>query len=415
MSFVYVKRRKKFTKTIALRYIRSMKKLLRVFGVLIALLLIGALALQFTGNGHVLRGLRSTYLAGKSRPDIDDQRFHAVRTVEAGVASPWNEALLASEALPQDDLRFLSDLQTAAFVVVHGDQLIYEYYGEGFDRSAHLNSFSMAKSFTSMAVGAAVDRGLIATGEPVGTYLPRFNEGLNKKLLVEHLLQMRSNIDFGESYADPFGYQAKAYFGDDLWALTAPYRVDGEPGTEWKYEGGNTVLLSELLTSATDRLLSEAFSRDIWQRVGAEQGAYWNIDREDGHEKAFSAFYATARDFARIGRLMLNNGRWGDQQVLSEAWVQASIAPVNTPDPEGKTVTHYGYQWWLAPPHVSPWHFSARGMRGQYIICVPEHDLVVVRMGRKRIEELTEDECSPDLPKWIAMGINLAEQHAKRH
>lgn len=392
-----------------------MKKLFRVFGVFVALLLLAALGLQLTGNAHVLRGLRSTYLAGKSRPDIDDLRFHTVRVVEAGKAEPWKESLLAPEALSVADLDFLRELQTAAFLVVHNNELIYEHYGMGFDRNSRINSFSMAKSFTSMAVGAAVDRGLISTREPVGTYLPRFNEGLNKKLRVEHLLQMRSNIDFGESYANPFGYQAKAYFGTELWALTAPYRVDGEPGTEWKYEGGNTVLLSELLTSATDRLLSDAFSRDIWQRIGAEHDALWNIDREGGNEKAFSAFYATARDFARIGKLMLNNGRWGDRQVLSDAWVQASISPVNTPDPDGKLVTHYGYQWWLAPPHVSPWHFSARGMRGQYIVCVPEHDLVVVRMGHKRIEERTENEYSPDLPRWIELGINLAEQHAKRH
>lgn len=392
-----------------------MKKIIRALGVLVALLVVAALALQLTGNGHVLKGLRSTYLAGKSRPDIDDMRFHAVRTVKAGDPAPWKEALLDESALAEDELGLLRELQTAAFLVISGERLIYEYYGEGFDRESRINSFSMAKSFTSLAVGAAVDRGLISTNESVSTYLPRFSEGSNKDLRVIHLLQMRSNINFGESYANPLGYQAKAYFGNDLWALTAPYRVDGKPGTEWKYEGGNTVLLSELLTSASGDLLSDAFSRDIWTKIGAEHDAYWNLDREDGNEKAFSAFYATARDFARIGRLMLNQGQWNSKRVVSKAWVQASIAPVNTPDPEGQTVKHYGFQWWLAPPHVEPWHFSARGMRGQYIVCIPEHDLIVVRLGRQRIEERTENEMSPDLPKWVEMGLNLASKDAERY
>lgn len=392
-----------------------MKRFLKLLGGFVAVLALAALALILTGNAHILYGLPSTYLIGKTRPDIDDFSYHTVRRVAAGEPQPWAERLLDESALPGDDLAFLDSLESAAFLVVYRDTLIYEWYGQGCYAQALINSFSMAKSFTSMAVGAAVDRGAIAVDEPVATYLPRFGEGLSARMTVRHVLQMRSGIDFGESYSNPFGYQAKAYFGKDLWGITAPYRASQEPGTEWEYEGGNTVILNEVLTAATGDALSDAFSRDVWRRIGAEADAHWAIDQEGGHERAFSAFFATARDFARIGRLMLHHGAWQGEQVLSSAWVAASLEPVGVSDTHGKRVENYGFQWWLAPDGLRPWHFSARGMRGQYIVVVPDEELVVVRMGSKRIEEQTAEGMSPDLPRWIEMGLKLKADYAERH
>lgn len=392
-----------------------MKRFARiVLGILVvlALALAGLLA---TGNEHILYGLPSTYFSGNSRPDINDFRHHTVRRVIAGDPQPWSERLLETASLPETDLRFLDSLESAAFLVVYRDTLIFEWYGEGCQPTSLINSFSMAKSFTSMAIGAAVDRGAVAIDEPVATYLPRFNEGESKQMTVRHVLQMRSGIDFGESYANPFGYQAKAYFGKKLWELTEPYRASQPPGTEWKYEGGNTVILNEVLTAATGDVLSEAFSRDIWQHIGAEADAHWAIDREDGHERAFSAFFSTARDFARIGRLMMHKGNWNGRQLLSEAWVSASLEPVGVRGVDGEPVDNYGFQWWLAPQHVRPWHFSARGMRGQYIVVLPEEELVVVRFGSKRIEAQTNDGMTPDLPRWVEMGMKLKNRYAERH
>lgn len=393
-----------------------MKFLRRLLLILIVLPLLAALILMVSGNNHILRGLPSTYLIGKPRPDIDDMRFHHVRVVEAAKESTsWPERLMSETGLSNADLNYLDSLQSAAFLVIHCDTLIYERYGEGFGPNDVINSFSMAKSFTSLAFGHAVDAGLIEVDDPIARYLPRFSEGVNAKLTVRHLLQMCSGIDFGESYFNPFGYQAKSYFGTNLWEITAPYRVDGVPGSEWKYEGGNTVLLAEILQSVTGETLSDYFSKTIWQPIGSQNNAFWNLDNEDGHEKAFSAFYATPRDFARIGQLMLLNGAVDSQQVVSEAWVDASLTPHFIPDTAGKAVEHYGYQWWLAPQSTDPWHFSARGMRGQYIIVVPEHELVVVRMGRLSDEGRTEEEMTPDLPRWVKMGLKLAKKDAERY
>ena len=89
----------------------------------------------------------------------------------------------------------------------------------------------MAKSFTAMSIGVAVDQGLLKTSDPVGNYLPRFKQGLNAELSIKELLQMSSGINFGESYTNPFGYQAKSYYNDDLIGLTKDYLVSKTPGT----------------------------------------------------------------------------------------------------------------------------------------------------------------------------------------
>jgi CubicO group peptidase (beta-lactamase class C family) len=78
-------------------------------------------------------------------------------------------------------------------------------------------------------------------------------------------------------------------------------------------------------------------------------------------------------------------------------------------------VTHYGFQWWLAPDRVQPWHYSARGMRGQYIVVIPDEDLIVVRMGRMRVESRTNNEMSPDLERWVDLGLQLKARYAERY
>lgn len=385
----------------------AMRILKRFFLGLLVLIALAAAGLYLTGNEHILYGLPPTYLSGSGRPDIDDAGWFDLREVDAGEHTPWaKHPQLSTRQLAPEDAAYCDSLGTVAYLVVHRGKIVLEQYFEDYDQDTRSNSFSMAKSFTSLAVGAAQERGLLKISDPVGKYIGRFNEGSSSELTIEHLLQMRSNIDFGESYTNPFGYQAKAYYGTDLLALTAPYRVSGVPGTTWAYEGGNTVILGEIVQQVSGKTLSEFFSETVWSRIGCQHDAYWNLDREGGMEKAFSGYYATARDFARIGEMMRNGGAWNGTQIVSEDWVEASIQPVNRPDRNGRMTEHYGYQWWLAPQNAEPWHFAARGMRGQYIVVVPEHELVVVRLGHNRDE--TRDEgatMSPDLPRLIEIGM----------
>ena len=123
---------------------------------------------------------------------------------------------------------------------------------------------------------------------------------------------MRSNIPFGESYKDPFGFQAKAYYRDGNRALLEPYRVQGAPGAPFEYQGGNTMLLSEMLDRVRDGNLSQDIANGLWEQMGAEHDAFWGLDgdpAEGAVERSFAQFYATTRDFARFGQLLLDTGR----------------------------------------------------------------------------------------------------------
>lgn len=392
-----------------------MKWIKRILVGLVAVIGLAVIVLWATGNGHILRGIPKTYLRGVTSPDIDDMDLHPVRVVRRGTPEPWPEsAALGSFALSQEARQGLVQWDTEAFLVWSGDSLIYEEYWNDSDQNTRFNSFSMAKSFTSLAVGCAWKEGKIfSLQDPLANTVAGYNQGLDAKLQIEHLLQMASGINFGESYGSPFGYMAKAYYGTELEAETRTYHASLPPGTQWKYEGGNTVLLGMAVTEATGKPLGSYFSEKIWSRIGAEHDAYWNLDVEDGLEKAFSAFYATPRDFGRIGKLMLDSGRWAGEEVVPWTYLEKAFAPVNVPGVDGQNVDHYGYQFWL-----NTWNghkvVACNGMRGQHILTVPDRDLLVVRIGHQRPEALEHGQ-SRYIQDLLDYGGALQDAYAQRH
>ncbi len=372
-----------------------MKRLQRTFLFVLLIFIVLYVSLEFTGNGHILEGLPQTYFRGLNKPDIDDLQFSQVREVKNGEGRAWPKSIhYKQEGLSDALLAKHEKYRSTAYLVIENDSLVFEQYWLDGGVDVLSNSFSMAKTFTAMAFGVAEDQGVLSASDPAGKYLPRFQGGLNDQLTLEHLLQMCSGIPFGESYTNPFGYQAKSYFSDNLVEITQEYLVEQAPGTLWEYQGGNTVILSEILEQETGQRLSDYFSAHIWSKIGAEHPAFWGLDEEEGMEKAFSAFYASARDFARIGKLYLDSGRWDDETLLSERFIRASLNPCGIPDKNGDPANHYGYQWWLGE-HEGEEIFMCIGMRGQYIICQPAKNRIIVRLGHdrsdQRIQRLPED------------------------
>lgn len=392
-----------------------MKWIKRIGLSLVITLAVAAGLLWITGNDHILRGIPKTYLRGLSRPDIDDMELHPMRTIPNGTPEPWAESSSLGQLSLSDSARSLLEaFDTEAYLVWLGDSLVFEEYWNETTASTHFNSFSMAKSFTSLGVGCAWGEGKISSlNDPLSTYLDGYSDGLDADVHLDHLLHMASGIDFGESYNSPFGYMAKAYFGTELEANTRAYHATDLPGTEWNYEGGNTVLLGMTVQKVTGKPLAEYFSDRIWSRIGAEHPAYWNLDTENGLEKAFSAFYATPRDFGRIGKLMLDSGRWNGEQLVPERYLKKAFSPCAIPDVEGKAVYHYGYQFWL-----NTWRghkvVSCNGMRGQYILTVPDLDMIVVRIGHTRPEGKVNGQ-SGFVLDLLNFAAQLQEDYAERH
>ncbi|MGZ4035530.1 MAG: serine hydrolase domain-containing protein, partial [Bacteroidia bacterium] len=313
-----------------------------------------------------------------------------------------------SKKIPETPLKEFEAMQTVAYVVIKNDSLIHEQYWDGYGEDSYTNSFSMAKSFTSMLIGAAIDEGKIkSVDEPVGDFLPEYKTGANAKLTIKNLLTMSSGINFDENYVNPFAYPAAAYYGDDLKKLTDKYSVTEEPGKVFKYLSGNSVLLGFILEAATGKKISVYASEKLWQPIGAKNPAFWSLDHKDGMEKAYCCFNSNARDFARLGELYLDSGKWNGKQIISTEYVLNSTKCADLLDADGNKNDQYGYAWWIIPNYKGHYIFYARGILGQYILCIPDQKMVVVRLGRKREKGKPGENHPSDVYSYIDAALEM--------
>ncbi len=316
--------------------------------------------------------------------DIDDYKIFTNDTVATGVAQPWSKSSAYNKvAIPDSLSSLLGGLKSVALVVIKDGELLQEHYWDGYGDASLSNSFSMAKSITSLLIGTAIKKGKISSvHQPVGDFLPEYKEGLASKLTIQHLLTMSSGSDWDESYENPLSVTTEAYYGSNLYKTATGAKIIKEPGTYHAYKSGDTELLGLIIEKATGKSLAAYAAEKLWQPLGAEQPALWSTDKKGGHAKAYCCFNTNARDFARIGQLMLDSGRWNGEEIIDSAYYEQSIAPCMITDEANLPCNYYGYQWWLYPDE--PGVFYARGILGQYIIIIPSKKTVIVRLGHKR-------------------------------
>jgi CubicO group peptidase (beta-lactamase class C family) len=388
-----------------------MKKLINIGKWTVIVLVTLNLLIIATGNTHLYFGIRHTYLKGAKGPSPDEYNIFSNRKIEKGIPQPWAQAHRYNKlSLSSQQRKEIESLKPLSFLLIHRDSLLYEEYWENRTAKDISNSFSMAKTIVSILTGVAIGEGLIKDiDQPVGDYLPEFAEGDNKQLTIRHLLTMSSGIDFDEDYVSPFAYPAKAYYGTNIRKLTMKYKVAEEPGKIFRYLSGNTQLLAFVLEKATGKTISEFAAEKLMQPMGAESDALWNLDHENGVEKAYCCFISTARDFARMGKLYMNDGKWNNEQLVPIWYVRESVRPAPLLDVEGLQQKRYGYSWWMTE-HRGHNIFYARGILGQYIICIPDLDIICVRLGRERLKE-KQDDHPLDLYIYIDAAIAMAKQN----
>lgn len=358
-----------------------------LFGFFIIFLSIN-LAIWITGYTYIYKTLLYTY------PDIDDLGIFEARSVESGQKQEWPlSTKYNKDSLPIETRAVLELNQSVAFLVVKNDSLVYEEYWDHYEPNSLSNSFSVAKSIVGLLVGIAADEGKLNINDPVGKYLPQFNEGKNSSLLISHLLSMSSGLNWDESYSSLFSQTTEAYYGRDLRKQMSVLKVEQEPGKVFNYMSCNTEILALILEKATGMPVSEYASKKLWTRIQAMHQSYWSLDQSEGMEKAYCCFYADARDFARIGQLMLDSGKWKGTTIVSSSFIREMTTPKNLVDENGATVNYYGYQCWLSEISGHP-VFYARGILGQYIVVVPDQRMVIVRLGKKRGEKVPPNQYS---------------------
>lgn len=282
---------------------------------------------------------------------------------------------------------YIKNNKTVAFLIIENDTIQYENYWRRYDEASIVPSFSMAKSITSILVGIAIDEGLITSvNEPITNYVPELKEKGFEAVTIEHLLQMTSGIKFNESYYNPFGDAATYYYGTNLRKEITKMKLERKPGEKFKYSSGDTQLLGLVLERALkNKNITDYLQEKLWEPLGMEFDASWSLDRKkNGLEKTFCCINATARDFAKIGRLYLNKGKWNNQQIVSEDWVAQSTKI----DTTNGSSWEYQYQWWLP---TKTGDFMAEGILGQLVYVHPEKNLIMVRLGKKEGKANWED------------------------
>lgn len=313
-----------------------------------------------------------------------------------------------SQQQPIDFEKHLEKNSTVAFLVIRHDTVIYEWYRPHYDSSAIVPSFSMAKSFVSALVGIAIGEGKIkSVNEPITNYLDFKHKDEMSQVTIQHLLDMRSGIKNIENYYNPFGDVAKHYYGRHLKRYVKNLRLRCEPGTEWEYLSVNTQLLGLIVEKATGKHLTDYLQEKLWTPLGMEFNAGWSIDsKKEGTEKAFCCINARARDFAKFGRLYLHKGNWNGTQLVPKDWTEQTAYNYSS-------INNFLYsgQWWhnriymnvadtikLKEPFVvlpapkknmknvaciAAKDFYADGHLGQFIYVLPQHDIVIVRLGKR--------------------------------
>lgn len=352
---------------------------------LLFLLLAINLVIIFSGRFYLYKGIWNTYFKGRIAPSATEYLIFDNRKVDALDPQPLKRSSRYNRSrLPQETESILKKYLAHAFVIIKNDSLIHEQYWDAFSDTSHTNSFSMAKTYCGALLGCALKDGFIKSlDEPVGKYIPEFAEGNRSKITLRNLTTMTSGIDFNESYVNPFAYPAEGYYGSDILKASSSYEAAEEPGKVLKYLSGNSALLGICISRATHKPLSQYLSERLWKDLQCQRPAWWSLDRKDGQEKGFCCLNSNAIDFSRLGILYLNNGKWNGKQVVDSEFVAQSIVPFNCKEDDGTPNHTYGYNWWLTK-HNGENIFYARGILGQYIICVPSKKMVIVKLARKK-------------------------------
>ena len=275
----------------------------------------------------------------------------------------------------QDFEVFLKETNTNAFLIIRNGKITFEQYWNGKTKSTVLPSYSVAKTMTSLVIGQLIDEGKIKESDTFVSVLPQFKAGTSfDKVTIKDLLDMNSGIGVSDNYpTGPSGWGvaiAQMYASTDIdWFVMHNRKMTEEPGTFPEYRSVNTQLLGLIVQKVTGQRLADAFSERVWQKVGADFNATWNVDRVGGHEKAFCCFNATARDYARVGLALMTS----EPKIASTSWKARLSTPAVTLD----YGWGYGAQMWHPYPGIN----LMLGLHGQYIYQDALHDTVIVKLS----------------------------------
>jgi CubicO group peptidase (beta-lactamase class C family) len=362
-------------------------------GIIVAILLALCSAAAFAEQRA---GARQVF-DGKMLPDVEVATFE-----HSDALFPVNTVLRKAPVRPLPpsstklaDVHFKSDShdfdlfdylaynRVAGLLILKDGKVVLENYALGASPQTRWPSFSIAKSFSSTLVGAALQQGLISSlDDPLTRYVPQLKGGAYEGVSIRNILQMASGVKWDETYTDPKSDRRKLL---ELQLAQKPGAIvsymnalprAGAPGSLWNYSTGESFLVGALIEGATHKPLATYLSETLWSRLGMEQDATWWLESPGGMGLAGSGLGATLRDYARFGLFVQQDGVLDGQRIVPEGWFrEAGSAHVIG----GKSVD-YGYLWWPLPAgdSIHQGAFQGIGIFGQHLYINPAEKLVIV-------------------------------------
>lgn len=276
---------------------------------------------------------------------------------------------------------YMAEHHVAGIMVLQHGKVRLERYGLGATSTTRWTSFSVAKSFTSTLVGAALRDGSIhSLDDKVTRYIPELAAGAYRDVTVRQLLTMTSGVRWNEDYVDPKSDVAQMYEGARqpgvplLVSYMSKLPREFAPGDRWVYKTGETDLIGILVERATGKSLAAYLSEKVWKPYGMAADAIWLKDNVDGTEAGGSGVSATLGDYARLGQFLLDGGVADGNHVLADGWLADAThkhADIGVPG------RGYGYQWWT----YDDGDFAGIGIFGQLLYVDPARELVIVQLA----------------------------------
>lgn len=281
---------------------------------------------------------------------------------------------------------FFDATSTTGLLVLYRGVIVHEQYRLGADATSRFTSWSMAKSVLSALIGIAVEEGHIQSiHDPLDHYVPELAQSGYAGVTIEQALTMSSGVGFDEDYDNPVSDVNRLFFGlaagqPMIQTLAGLERIRA-PGTYNDYISADSMALGMVLQEATGMPNEDYLAARLWGPMGAENDAFWNTGRA-GPVLPFCCLNATLRDYARFGRLFIEDGARDGVQIIPRDWVRASTQPTAAhlqpgDNPASFWTFGYGYHWWV--PENPQEEFLAIGIWGQYIFVDRSKEVVIVK------------------------------------
>jgi len=365
-------------------------------GILIGLAAIIAVTYAL-GYDYLFKAIAKTYLRGETGATINDAGNFTSHVISKGNPRLWiKDSTYNKKPLPKDLVSDLKKSNTSSFIIVKEGKIIHEEYAENSSEINKTNSFSMAKGVAVLLLGKAIEEKKIRSlDQKFSEFFQNYeNVEFGKYLTMGELARMEAGLNWTEEYKNPFGENAKAYYGKSLEKAAFLRGFKNKPGTKFEYQSGATQLLGFALRKSMRKTLADYTSEKLWKPLGMEQNANWSTD-DFGMEKAFCCIHSNSRDFAKLGQLFLNDGKVDDLQIISANYLKEMQTPTKLSNGA------YGMGLWINNDSTVK-HYYFLGLYGQYIIMIPEKQMVIVRTGMYK----DQPKDSKGRPKQVEFLVN---------